>query len=111
MAAWRGTFCWRSRRSRRFMRLKSLLMIPAAVAAVLITLPGGAQQTSKQKQAPKQAKQPIGVPIAPLGNGPFVLDTAEQHKIRVTVMTKSLSHPWAIAYLPDGGMLITERPG
>src|SRR5262249_43151303 len=38
-------------------------------------------------------------------------DTAEQHKIRVSVVTKGLSHPWAIAFMPDGGMLVTERPG
>jgi glucose/arabinose dehydrogenase len=54
---------------------------------------------------------PIGVPVAPLGGGPFVFDTAEQHKIRVTVVTKGLVHPWALAFLPDGSMLITERPG
>src|SRR5262245_23830721 len=54
---------------------------------------------------------PIGAPVPPLGAGPFVFDTAEQHKIRVTVMTRGLSHPWAIAFLPDGGMLVTERPG
>src|SRR5262245_65454112 len=53
----------------------------------------------------------IGVPVPPLGAGPFVLDTAEQHKIRVTVLARGLSHPWAIAFLPDGGMLITERAG
>src|SRR2546426_11937374 len=59
-----------------------------------------------------QAQQPpIGVPVPPLGAGPFVLDTAEQHKIRVTVLARGLSHPWAIAFLPDGGMLITERAG
>jgi glucose/arabinose dehydrogenase len=58
------------------------------------------------------AQQPeIGVPVPPLGAGPFVFDTAEQHKIRVTVVTKGLSHPWAIAFLPDGNMLVTERPG
>jgi glucose/arabinose dehydrogenase len=56
-------------------------------------------------------QEPIGVPVPPLGAGPFVLDTAEQHKIRITVVTRGLSHPWAIAFLPDGGMLITERPG
>jgi aldose sugar dehydrogenase len=53
----------------------------------------------------------IGAPVPPLGAGPFVFDTAEQHKIRVTVLTRGLSHPWAIAFLPDGGMLVTERPG
>src|SRR3989454_11720673 len=58
------------------------------------------------------AQEPaIGVPVPPLGAGPFVLDTAEQHKIRVTVLARGLSHPWAIAFLPDGGMLITERAG
>src|SRR5688572_33110974 len=53
----------------------------------------------------------IGVPVPPLGDGPWVIDTAEQHKIRVSVVTKGLSHPWAMAFLPDGGMLITERAG
>ncbi len=61
---------------------------------------------SAQAQEP-----PIGVPVPPLGAGPFVLDTAEQHKIRVTVVTKGLVHPWGLAFLPDGGMLVTERPG
>ena len=42
---------------------------------------------------------------------PWVFDTAEQHNIRVSVVTKGLSHPWAVAFLPDGGMLVTERPG
>ncbi len=54
---------------------------------------------------------PIGVPVPPLGAGPWVIDTAEQHKIRLSVVTKGLSHPWAIAFLPNGDMLITERPG
>ena len=54
---------------------------------------------------------PIGVPVPPLGAGPWVFDTGEQHKIRVSVVTKGLSHPWAIAFLPGGDMLITERDG
>lgn len=57
------------------------------------------------------AQQPIGVPVAPLGNGPFVFDTAEQHKIRVSVVAKGLEHPWSLVFLPDGSMLVTERPG
>jgi glucose/arabinose dehydrogenase len=51
---------------------------------------------------------PVGVVRAPLGDGPFVFDTAEQHKIRVVVVTKELAKPWSLAFLPDGSMLITE---
>jgi glucose/arabinose dehydrogenase len=32
-------------------------------------------------------------------------------KVSVTTVAKGLEHPWAIAFLPDGRMLVTERPG
>jgi len=57
------------------------------------------------------AQTQIGVPIPPLGQGPFIIDTAEQHKIRVTIMARGLVHPWALVFLPDGNMLVSERPG
>jgi glucose/arabinose dehydrogenase len=53
----------------------------------------------------------VGVAPMPLPDSPLVLDTAEQHKIRVVVVTKALSHPWGMAWLPNGDLLITERPG
>jgi glucose/arabinose dehydrogenase len=53
----------------------------------------------------------IGLPVRPLGAGPFEFDTAEKHKIRVSVVAKGLSHPWSLVFLPDGAMLVTERPG
>ena len=53
----------------------------------------------------------IGVPVPPLGDGPWVFDTAEQHKIRVSVVAIGLSHPWAITFLPNDDMLVTERDG
>ena len=61
--------------------------------------------------APGQAQAPFGVPVPPLGPGPWVIDTAEQHKIRISVVARGLSHPWALAFLPDGNMLVTERDG
>jgi aldose sugar dehydrogenase len=57
------------------------------------------------------AQRQIGVARVALGDGPWVFDTAEQHKLRVVVVTKGLANPWSLAFLPDGGMLITERSG
>ena len=54
--------------------------------------------------------QAIGVPVEPLGDGPWVFDTAEQHKIRVSILARGMSHPWAIAFLPDGLLyLLTDE--
>src|SRR5438477_7423027 len=53
----------------------------------------------------------IGIPPVDLSAGPFIFDTAEQHKIKVVVIARGIPHPWSVAFLPDGNMLITERAG
>ncbi len=83
--------------------LRMMLGSSAILAAALLLAAPAA--THAQEEAP------IGVPVPPLGAGPWVIDTAEQHQIRVSVVARGLEHPWAIAFLPDGGMLITERDG
>jgi glucose/arabinose dehydrogenase len=72
------------------------------LGVVLLAL--GSVMFAQQRPAPT-------VPREPLGSGPFTFDSAEQHKIRVVILTKGLSHPWGLAFLPDGNMLVTEREG
>jgi glucose/arabinose dehydrogenase len=58
-----------------------------------------------------QAQPPMpAMPPKPLPSAPFVIDTAEQGRVRVTPM-KGVVRPWSLAFLPDGDMLVTERPG
>lgn len=71
-----------------------------------------AMSTATPAPAQQRAAAPaIGLPHVALGDGPFVFDTAEQHKIRVVVVTKGLSHPWSLVFLPGGNVLVTERAG
>ena len=44
---------------------------------------------------------PSGIPAVPLPDKPVVYDTAEGQRIRVVVVTRGLSHPWSLAFLPD----------
>src|SRR5580704_4032535 len=74
--------------------------------------------TAAQAQAPAgrgpgrapTAPPAINWPSPPLSDGPIVLDTGIQHEIRLFV-TKGLDQPWSMAFLPDGAILVTERPG
>jgi glucose/arabinose dehydrogenase len=39
-----------------------------------------------------------------------VIDT-EQGPLRISAVATGLEHPWGLEFLPDGRMLVTERPG
>src|SRR5687767_13169527 len=46
----------------------------------------------------------------PLPTLPMTVFT-DQLPVRVIPVATGLSHPWGMAWLPDGSMLVTERPG
>jgi glucose/arabinose dehydrogenase len=83
---------------------------------MLITAASRAQQAPAQP--PPQgggvaafAPPAIAWPSPPIPDGPIMLESAEVRSLRVVVMTKALQQPWSIAFLPDGAILVTERPG
>ncbi len=52
-----------------------------------------------------------GLPQVELPRQPFVINTHKITEVRVVPVVRGLSHPWSLAFLPDGDMLITERTG
>ena len=72
----------------------------AVVGLTLVVVPASAQQ------AP-----PPSLPAVALPDGPLLFETAEHAQIRLVVVTRGLSHPWGLAFLPDGRLLVTERGG
>jgi len=79
------------------MKLTSMRLAIALTATFLVVTSGWAQQTRTR---------------APLGDGPWTFDTFEPNtRIRVSIVAKGLSHPYGMAFLPGGDILVTERPG
>ena len=52
----------------------------------------------------------LGCERAPVADVPDTV-ASDQATFRVVEVAGGLEHPWAMAFLPDGDVLITERPG
>ena len=77
--------------------------------AMLIAAPAAAQQ--KVPFANGIPVAPQGLANMPLPKLPMTFPTGEGQTIRVSLVTKQLSYPFSLAFLPDGTMLVTERAG
>ena len=74
-----------------------------------------AQQTPPLAQQQPVPAAPAGppfpsVPPLPFPDGSQIFDTLAG-PIRVSPLAKGLVNPWSLTFLPDGNMLVTEKPG
>jgi len=89
------------------MRFIRTCLVPIALGVVALPL-------AAQQQVPFAGGTPVaptGIQVPPLPARPIDYQTAEGQGIRVVVLARGLSHPWSLAFLPDGAMLVTERTG
>ena len=84
---------------------------PAALLLTATTLPLLAPPAPCAQEREPQPFAAQGIPAVPLPDAPLVYDTAAGERIRVSVVTAGLTYPWGLAFLPDGGVLVTERLG
>nr|MCU0924142.1 PQQ-dependent sugar dehydrogenase [Burkholderiaceae bacterium] len=49
----------------------------------------------------------LAVPVAAVAQ----VFTSDQQRFRAVTLTAGLEYPWGLAFLPDGRLLVTERPG
>ena len=80
--------------------MRSIAILTLGIAALL------ANNTMAAEPA-----APIGIAPLTLTKSPYVFDTAEQHGIKVTVLTRELTRSFSMAFLPDGDLLVSERGG
>ena len=98
-------------------------LVLAAIVGVLVSASGVAQQPPAAPAAGQQAPAGGGrqgrqggpgafprVPSLPFPDAPQEVETLGV-KVRVVPLHKGLANPWSIAFLPNGDVLITEKPG
>src|SRR5215207_3507286 len=56
-----------------------------------------------------QQQATLGFKPLTLSEPSYTFETAEQPKIRVTPIVRGLSHPFSLAFLPNGDALVTIR--
>jgi len=96
-----------------------MLFRPHLLAALLVAAAAVASTRASQHRqtlAPHELKNsdapaPIIWSTPELPSRPVDFESAEERRLRLTVLAKGLQQPWGIAFLPDGAMLITERGG
>ena len=105
-----------AKKAGHYVRLGITVALACGAAAIAVAQQPAQKKWSYPVVRDQRGVIPPGPKVAPynsppLGDGPFLFESYEQRKLRVSVVNKGLSHPWSIAFLPGGDILVTERVG
>src|SRR5512134_1193691 len=85
--------------------------VPAALLAVMLPLCAGAQPPAKNC-VPVERRDPNAAGQKPAFEGQTrACGISSDVALEVVVLAKGLQQPWAVEPLPDGDLLVTEKPG
>jgi glucose/arabinose dehydrogenase len=92
------------------MTSSRILLVSVAVAALSVAVVAAQQAPARRGGAGLNAPPPIVWPSPPLPDGPLSVDTGLVRPVEITIV-KGFTQPFGMAFLPDGAILVTERPG